>query len=192
MVREHGRAHGLAACDAALRAGVPRSALRDVLSTMECWPHSRCVRWCIEHADGGAETYLESLVRDFVLELGIGRPDTQFGLSDGHRTAFADLRIHRHLFEADGLLKYDEDNPSGTEPRAVLVEEKQRSDFLTGFKLGMSRITHVRPVRRSFRCPAPRGAGVRRHLRALRHGHRRPRAVSRRPPQVRSPAVTPG
>jgi len=142
MVREHGRAHGLASCDAALRAGVSRSELLDVLSTMSCWPHTRCVRWCIEHADGDAETYLESLVRDFVLELGIGRPDLQFGLSDGHRTAFADLRVHRHLFEADGLLKYDEVNPSGTEPRAVLVEEKQRTDFLTGFKLGMSRLTH--------------------------------------------------
>jgi hypothetical protein len=142
MVREHGRAHGLASCDAALRAGVPRSKLLDVLSTMDCWPHSRCVRWCIQHADGRAETYLESLVRDFVLELGIGRPDLQFGLSDGHRTAFVDLRVHRHLFEADGLLKYDEDNPSGTEPREVLVEEKQRTDFLTGFKLGMSRDTH--------------------------------------------------
>ena len=142
MVREHGRAHGLAACDAALRAGVQRSELGDVLATMSAWPHSRCVRWCIEHADGRAETYLESLVRDFVLELGIGRPDLQFGLSDGHRTAFTDLRVHRHLIEADGQLKYEEINPSGTEPRAVLMEEKQRSDFLTGFKLGMSRVTH--------------------------------------------------
>lgn len=142
MVREHGRAHGLAACDAALRAGVRRDELYEVLDTMTAWPHSRCVRWCIEHADGGAETYLESLVRDFVLELGIGRPVTQFGLSDGNRTAFADLRVHRHLFEADGLLKYDDDNPSGTEPRLVLMQEKERTDFLTGFKLGMSRVTH--------------------------------------------------
>lgn len=142
MVREHGRAHGLAACDAALRAGVRRGELYDVLDTMTAWPHSRCVRWCIEHADRGAETYLESLVRDFVLELGIGRPATQFGLSDGHRTAFADLRVHRHLFEADGLLKYDDDNPSDTEPRQVLRQEKERTDFLTGFKLGMSRVTH--------------------------------------------------
>ena len=142
MVREHGRAPGLAACDAAMRAGVRRAELFDVLATMTAWPHSRCVRWCIEHAEAGAESYLESLVRDFVLELGIGRPDLQFGLSDGHRTAFADLRVHRHLFEADGLLKYDDDNPSGTEPRLVLQQEKERTDFLTGFKLGMSRVTH--------------------------------------------------
>ena len=143
MVREHGRAHGLAACDAALRAGVPRSALVDVLSTMDCWPHSRCMRWCIEHADPLAETYLESLVRDFVLELGIGRPELQFGLSDGVTTAFADMAVKRHFFEADGLLKYAPDNPSGLAPARVLVEEKQRHDFLTGFKLGSSRLTYV-------------------------------------------------
>ncbi len=143
MVREHGRAHGLAACDAALRAGVPRSALLDVLSTMACWPHSRCMRWCIEHADRLAETYLESLVRDFVLELGIGRPVLQFGLTDGRTTAFADMVVKRHFFEADGLLKYGPDNPSGLDPLVVLAEEKRRHDFLTGFKLGASRITYV-------------------------------------------------
>ena len=143
MVREHGRAHGLAACDAALRAGVPRSALLDVLATMDCWPHSRCMRWCIEHADHLAETYLESLVRDFVLELGIGRPELQFGLSDGVTTAFADMVVKRHFFEADGLLKYAPDNPSGLAPATVLAEEKQRHDFLTGFKLGGSRLTYV-------------------------------------------------
>jgi len=142
MVREHGRAHGLAACDAALRAGAARSDLLDVLSTMTAWPHSRCMRWCIEHADALAESYLESLVRDFVLELGIGQPELQFGLTDGRRTAFADLRVRRHLFEADGMLKYGEDNPSGADPAVVLAEEKQRHDFLTGFKLGASRVTY--------------------------------------------------
>ena len=143
MVREHGRAHGLAACDAALRAGASRGELEDVLATMTSWPHSRCMRWCIDHAEAGAESYLESLVRDFVLELGIGRPSVQFGLSDGHTTAYADMRVGRHLFEADGLLKYDDDNPSGDEPQVVLLQEKRRQDFLLGFKLGMSRLTYV-------------------------------------------------
>jgi len=143
MTREHGRAHGLAACDTALRRGVTRSQLVDALARMPAWPHSRCMRWCVEHADGRSESYLESLVRDFVLELGIGRPELQFGLSDGGVTAFADIRVRRHLFEADGLLKYGVDNPTGEDPRAVLVAEKRRQDFLTGFKLGMSRLTHV-------------------------------------------------
>lgn len=143
MAREHGRAHGLAACDGALRQGATRAQLHEVLATMTSWPHSRCMRWCIEHADGRAESYLESLVRDFVLELGIGRPELQFGLTDGHTTAFADICVRRHLFEADGLLKYGRDNPSGLAPATVLVEEKRRHDFLTGFKLGSSRLTYV-------------------------------------------------
>ena len=144
MAREHGRAHGLAACDARhARRGRRDQTSLGALRPMTAWPHSRCMRWCIEHADALAESYLESLVRDFVLELGIGRPELQFGLTDGHRTAFADLRVRRHLFEADGLLKYAEDNPSGKEPAVVLAEEKQRHDFLTGFKLGASRLTYV-------------------------------------------------
>jgi hypothetical protein len=143
MVREHGRGHGLAACDAAVRQGVTRAQLHDVLAGMRDWPHSRCMRWCIEHADPLAETYLESLVRDFVLELGIGRPELQLGLTDGRTTAYADLAVHRHLFEADGGLKYEPDNPAGILPTTVVLEEKRRQDFLTGFKLGMSRLTYV-------------------------------------------------
>ena len=99
MVREHGRAYGLAACDAALRQGVTRAELCERLARMKDWPHSRCMRWCIEHADPLAESYLESLVRDFVLELGIGRPELQLGLSDGHTTAFADMIVKRHFFK---------------------------------------------------------------------------------------------
>jgi hypothetical protein len=142
MVREHGRAHGLAACDAAMRAGTTRAELSDAFARMPAWPHSRCMRWCIEHADPRSESYLESLVRDFVLELGIGRPDLQFGLTDGHMTAFVDIRVARHLFEADGALKYGPDNPSGDDPAVVLANEKRRHDFLSGFKLGISRLTY--------------------------------------------------
>jgi hypothetical protein len=143
MVREHGRAAGLAACDAALRQGVSRAELAAQLARMHAWPHSRCMRWCIAHADPLAESYLESLVRDFVLELGIGAPECQFGLTDGHTTAFVDIRVGRHFFEADGLLKYPSGNPSGKDPDVVRAEEKRRHDFLTGFKLGSSRLTYV-------------------------------------------------
>jgi hypothetical protein len=101
------------------------------------------MRWCIAHANRFAETYLESLVRDFVLELGIGRPELQFGLTDGHTTAFVDICVKRHFFEADGLLKYGPDNPSGLDPTAVIMEEKRRHDFLTGFKLGSSRVSYA-------------------------------------------------
>lgn len=139
MVREHGRVAGLAACDAALRLGTGRGELADAFGRMSCWPHSRTIRWCIEMADEGAESYLESQGRDLVLELGIGRPQTQFGLTDGGRVVWCDIRVHRHIFEVDGLLKYDA--ADGAAPREVLREEKRRQDFIGGFKLGVSRIT---------------------------------------------------
>jgi hypothetical protein len=141
MTREHGRAAGLAACDAALRRGASRADLEHVLERMRCWPRSRTMRWCVEWADRGAETYLESLVRDLVIELGIGVPQTQFGLSDGRRTVWCDIRVGRHFFEGDGWLKYDDDNPSGLSGREVLAAEKARQDFVTGFKTGISRVT---------------------------------------------------
>lgn len=140
MAREHGRVAGLAAADAALRLGSDRGDLAGVLAGMRSWPHSRVMRWCVDMADGGAESYLESQGRDLVLELGIGRPETQFGLTDGHRTVYCDLRVGRHVFEIDGVLKYKEGR-SGEPAQEVLMREKRRQDFITGFKLGMSRIT---------------------------------------------------
>ena len=138
LAREHGRAAGLAGCDAALRLGVSREELELEFARMHCWPGSRVVRWCIEHCDDGAESYLESQGRELILELGIGTPETQFGLSDGHREAWCDTRVARHIFEMDGFLKYSDDPE---EARAALRREKARQDFISGFKLGVSRIT---------------------------------------------------
>lgn len=155
MAREHGRVAGLAACDAALRRGVSRDELAAILTRMSCWPRSRTMRYCVAMADPGAESYLESQGRDLVLELGIGRPETQFGLSDGQRRVYCDLRVARHIFEIDGELKYDEDNPKGEAPKVVLLKEKQRQDFIGGFKLGTSRIT-------AYDCGAGRDQALRR------------------------------
>jgi hypothetical protein len=141
MAREHGLVAGVACCDAALRAGVTRADLDAARAAMWCWPHSRVMDEALELADAGAESWLESEARVLVAGLGIGRPQTQFGLTDGRRTVWCDLRVGRHVFEADGELKYDDDNLTGLTPREVLREEKKRQDFVAGFKLGVSRIT---------------------------------------------------
>ena len=155
LAREHGLVPGVAACDHALRHGITRRALHDVLALMGCWPESRVMRSCIELADGGAETYGESEGRMLVTELGIGRPETQFGLTDGGRVVWCDMRVGRHIFEFDGALKYGLDNPSGEDPTTVLWREKGRQDFITGFHLGVSRIT-------THDCHAGRAAALRR------------------------------
>jgi hypothetical protein len=149
MVRLHGLWPGMAACDAALRHGGSRADLERAAEPMRGWPHKRRVDRAVELADPGAESYLESLARGLVIELGVGTPQTQFGLTDGHRRAWCDLRVGRHLFEVDGLLKYDDD------PEGSLLDEKLRQDFLSGFKLGASRITY-------YDCHAGRRAALRR------------------------------
>lgn len=141
MAREHGLMTGVACCDRALRLGTTRSQLREARAATWCWPGSRTMDEAIEIADPGAESWLESTGRVLVHSLGHGRPQTQFGLSDGHRTVWCDMRLGRHIFECDGNLKYDEDNLTGQSPRTVLRHEKERQDFVTGFKLGVSRIT---------------------------------------------------
>lgn len=140
MVREHGLWPGMASCDAALRQGVAQEELKEVAERMRKWPHKRRIDRAIELADPGAESYLESLGRGLVHDLGIGHPETQFGLSDGTRTIWGDIRVGRHLFEPDGKLKYFLQG-QGPTPGQILWEEKLRQDFITGFKLGVSRIT---------------------------------------------------
>lgn len=142
MAREHGVMAGVAACDQALRRGATRAQLRQAMDAMHCWPGSRVMRTCVDLADPGSESYLESEARVLVSGLGIGRPETQFGLTDGRRTVWCDLRVGRHVFEVDGRLKYEPDNPGELDPREVLWREKQRQDFIASFRLGVSRITH--------------------------------------------------
>jgi len=146
---------GVATCDAALRAGVTRADLADARQSMWCWPGSRRMDAAIDLADPGSDSWLESEGRLLVTSLGHGRPQTQFGLTDGHRTVWCDLRLGRHIFEPDGKLKYDAGNMIGLTPGEVLWNEKLRQDFITGFKLGVSRIT-------SFDCHGGRDAAVRR------------------------------
>jgi len=143
IAREHGFSPGLAAADRVLRRGVPRSELWEAVEMMRCWRHVRAVREVIHYADPGSESWLESEGRALVLHLGIGRPATQFGLTDGHRTAYADIRRHRHLFEVDGAIKLKPVSDGGLaeSPDKALLAQKERQDFLTGFKLGLSTIT---------------------------------------------------
>lgn len=141
LAREHGVAIGVCGMDAARRAGVSLAELAAVHERMGSWPHINAVRHAVELSDPGAQTLIETLARLLVQSLGQGRPETQFGLRDQRREAFVDLRLRRHLFEADGQLKYLPDGVSNRAPQEVLWEEKKRQDWLCGFKLGMSRLT---------------------------------------------------
>lgn len=145
IAREHGLRHGVVAASSALRLGVTRRALADAIVAMRNWRHVTICREAVALADGRCESPGEALSMLMVKQLKIGEVDLQFGLRDGGRTAFADLRIGRHLVEFDGRLKFRIVSEGGlaVSPDDALWKEKQRQDWLCGFKLGMSRLTWV-------------------------------------------------
>lgn len=143
IAREHGNPAGVVAVDDARRSGVSIAELERVVAAMRSWPHVTRARTAIELSDTDADSLGETLARLLVRELGHGCPQSQFGLTCDGRTAWADLRLHRHLFEFDGEVKYlriDEGGFALRDPREILWEEKLRQDWLTGFGLGMSRV----------------------------------------------------
>lgn len=144
IARECGYLQGLVAADSALRAGATRRDLEDAASVMKWWPYVTVVHDVVASASPHTDSVAETLGRDFVTELGYGVPQTQFGLTADGRTAWCDLRLGRHFFEIDGKLKYLPPQRGGFatgRPEDTLWAEKERQDFVTGFKTGMSRLT---------------------------------------------------
>ena len=143
IAREHGNPAGIVAVDDARRSGVSPDQLVRTVAAMKSWPYVTQARTAIELSDPDSDSIGETLTRLLVRELGHGAPQLQFGLTADGRTAWADLRLGRHLFEFDGRAKYqrtDEGGLADEDPARVLWREKSRQDWLTGFKLGMSRV----------------------------------------------------
>ncbi len=141
--RESGYEDGVVACDAALRLGAEQEDLERALVPMSYWPGITGARAAVAVSDGGAETIGESLTRLLVLELDIGRPQTQFEVCRGTRKAFVDLRVGRHLFEFDGKVKYVGRERGGVADRPVeeiVWAEKKREDWLRSLGFGVSRV----------------------------------------------------
>ena len=144
VARHLGERHGLVACDSALRGGATREDLEAAIAPMVCWPGVTTARRCVRLADGESDSVGESLLRLVVLGLGIGAVHLQLGLAHRGTEAWADLRVGRHLFEFDGRVKYRSVEDGGvatTSVDQVMWEEKLRQGWLTGFRLGMSRVT---------------------------------------------------
>jgi hypothetical protein len=144
MAREHGEPYGEIACDAAMRRGVTRAALREACEPMTNWPHVQRTRRAIEFADPGAETAIETLGRLLIDEMGIGPVDTQFParLEDG-RVVWGDMRVGCHVFETHGKIKYltpDEGGVADRPPSEVAWQAKKRDRLLFREGLGTSHI----------------------------------------------------
>ncbi|GAA4117087.1 hypothetical protein GCM10022215_17360 [Nocardioides fonticola] len=131
LAREHGLHQGLVAFDAALAMGCRPADLDAVVAGMRNWPQVTVVKECRELATWGAESPGESLTRLLLREMG-EIAQTQFGLMNGGRQVWSDLRVRRHLIEFDGRRKYRDESD--------LWDEKLREDFLRGLHLGISRV----------------------------------------------------
>jgi hypothetical protein len=143
IAREHGLRAGVVAIDSARRGGTSVAELDAEVALMTSWPYVTVVREAVQLSDPDTDSVGETLTRELVTELGFGRPQTQFGLSAGGRTAWCDLRLGRHLFEFDGKVKYQRVDEGGfalATVEEIVWREKQRQDWVCGFKLGMSRV----------------------------------------------------
>lgn len=109
LARREPRADALAVADAALAAGATAAELRAVLDLQAGWRGSRDAAWVIEHADGYAESPLETLGRLTFIEYGLPVPVSNAWVEAGGRRYRLDhLLPDRWLaFEGDGSLKYD-------------------------------------------------------------------------------------
>ena len=183
IAREHGLVPGVVAIDSARQLGASASDLWAAAAPMVCWPEVTVVRAAIEKSDPGAESVGETLGRLLLEEIGLGPVQTQFELRDQTGWARCDMRVGRHVVEFDGAKKYHRRDKGGlavVDPDQVVWQEKQRQDWVTGFRLGMSRLVWAdywgrrRRARQGTHRPR-----VRRHVCGVRHGHLRPLALHR-------------
>lgn len=125
---------GIVVLDAALRREVTRKELEEVLRVGRGWPGSRRAADLVALADGRAESALESVGRYRMWQFELPKPELQiplfdaFGLMGYPDFVWEDLRV---IGEADGLLKYrndDPDAPPDLRDRDALAREKQRED----------------------------------------------------------------
>jgi hypothetical protein len=144
IARWHGFRHGLVAVDSVRAMGVPLTDLDAELERMAHHPHIARARAAVRDSAPGAESVLETLGRQLVLELGIGAVETQFAVCiAGGRIVWCDIRVGCHIFECDGLVKLVPVDQGGvaTEPPAeILREERRREVDVSAEGLGVSRI----------------------------------------------------
>jgi Transcriptional regulator, AbiEi antitoxin len=144
IARELGSPYGEIACDAALRRGVPRSALEAAVAPMTNWPHVRRTREAVAFADRRAASLVETMGRLLVTALQLGPIDLQFParLENGH-VVWGDIRVGCHFFECDGKGKYLPLAEGGFAEKPiteVVWDEKKRERLLHRVGLGTSRI----------------------------------------------------
>jgi hypothetical protein len=144
IAREFGFVTGVAAIDAVRQRGAGDADFERELVPMAHWPGLVEAKEALRFSDPGAESIGESLLRILLAELDLGPIQTQFELRDSTGSARCDLRIGRHVFEFEGLIKLLGPDQGGVADRPavqVLAARQARHDWVCGFQLGMSHVT---------------------------------------------------
>jgi hypothetical protein len=127
-------ARGLAATDSALRSGVARQELEEVMEYCSSWPGARGAGRTVTYADARAANPGESWSRAVLIEGGVPPTSLQVEVRDDMGlVGFSDFgwEEFRTLGEFDGRWKYAV--PPGADPREaarVVWAEKRREDRL--------------------------------------------------------------
>jgi hypothetical protein len=131
------RSAGLIVADSVMRAGTSRSDLLDVVDHMSHWPGVSAASWIAQHADGRAESGLETLGRLGCIEADLPIPLSNVWVGPGYPLYRLDHLFPWHwvAMEGDGALKYD-----GPMVAKVVEAEKEREWFLR--RLGLEVIRY--------------------------------------------------
>ena len=117
---------GLVVVDAGLHVGANLATCAQILEDLSPRRGSRIARAVLDHADDGAESPGESLLRYVLLRAGLPPPETQVNVPTRLGEYWGDVgwREWKVLAEYDGRAKY---GGRGSEP---LVAEKRRQDAI--------------------------------------------------------------
>lgn len=124
LARHAPPAAALVVADAVLADGTTPAGLDRALADMRGWPGSNAAAWVVEHADGRAESALETLGRLSCLEYDVTLPLSNVWVGPGYPLYRVDHLWPWHwvVAEADGALKYRD----ATDPAAIVGNEKER------------------------------------------------------------------
>ena len=127
--------------DAALRRGLPRPALLEMLDECAPWCETKKAATAIEFFDARSESALESLSRVLMHESDIPPPEPQYEITVRGKSYRVDFywKQQRLIGEADGKVKYTGTLDPNRSPEEIVWQEKLREDDLRDDGYGVVR-----------------------------------------------------
>jgi hypothetical protein len=146
IARHLGPRDGLVVADAVLHTGVDREALTRIAEHMLAYPGIATVAWVAAHADGRAESPLESVARYAFLAADRPVPLSNVWIGAGSRWFRVDHLLPEDgvVLEGDGAVKY-RNRPDAD---VIVTDEKERERLIRGLGYGVVRYTWADAVHR--------------------------------------------